>query len=138
MHHLRSTSSVLRFRLGALAFACQWVVLLGSAGVMAYAYFRDERELATWATFGLLFGLLMVVLAWMLASRANCPLCMMPVLSNKRCSKHGSATTAFGSHRARVALSILFKNTFVCPYCMEGTAVKVYRFRRGAGFHRKA
>lgn len=125
MHHLRSASSVFRFRLGALVFAFQWLILLGSAGVLAYAYFRDERELATYASLGLLAGLFMVVLAWMLASRANCPLCMMPALSNKRCAKHGNAKTLFGSHQARVAISILFLNSFVCPYCLEQTAVKV-------------
>jgi DNA-directed RNA polymerase subunit RPC12/RpoP len=125
MHHLRSVSSVFRFRLGALVFAFQWLVLLGSIGVLAYAYARDEREVATYASFGLLAGLLMLVLAWMLASRANCPLCMMPVLSNKRCAKHRKAKTILGSHQARVATSILFLNSFVCPYCLEQTAVKV-------------
>jgi hypothetical protein len=132
MHHLRSKSTVLRFRLGALTFVFQGLVLLVSAGVLAYAYVRGERELAVYAVFGLLGGFLMFLLAWMLSSRANCPLCMMPVLLNKGCAKHSRAKTAFGSHRMQVALSILFKNSLVCPYCLERTAVKV----RQPGMHR--
>jgi hypothetical protein len=54
---------------------------------------------------------------------------MMPVMVNKRCAKHGKARTVLGSHRLRVALSILFRNAFNCPYCMESTAVRV-RSRR--------
>jgi hypothetical protein len=119
----------MRIRLAALMFVVQFVILGGSVAVLAYAGLMDERDLAIGGAFGLLAGILMILLWWLLASRANCPLCMMPVMVNKRCAKHGKARTVLGSHRLRVALSILFRNAFNCPYCMESTAVRV-RSRR--------
>lgn len=104
---------------------CQWLVWLGAVGALILANIRGNHDLAVYGAFGLLFGILMLVATWLLASRANCPLCMMPVLGKKDCAKHNKARTAFGSHRIRVAISILCKNSFICPYCLESTAVKV-------------
>lgn len=130
VHSLRSHASVMRLRLAALAMVCKILVLSASLGVIAYAYAMDKRDLAVWGVFGLLGGLVMVLISWALASRANCPLCTMPVMVNKACAKHGKARTAFGSHRMRVALAILFTNSFNCPYCMESTAVRVHSRHR--------
>ena len=115
----------MRMRLAALLFVAKFLVLAGSVAVLTYAGLVGERAWAIGGAFGLLAGMLMIVLWWLLASRANCPLCMMPVMMNKRCAKHGRARTVLGSHRLRVALSILARNTFSCPYCMESTAVRV-------------
>jgi len=30
-----------------------------------------------------------------------------------------------GSHRLRVAMAIMFKNRFCCPYCNESTVLKL-------------
>jgi hypothetical protein len=127
----------MRIRLAALMFVLKFLVLAGSMAVMAYAGLMNERNLAIGGAFGFLAGILIILFSWMLASRANCPLCMMPVLVNKRCSKHGKAKTVFGSHRLRVALSILGRNTFDCPYCMESTAVRT-RSRQEIQRRRKA
>jgi hypothetical protein len=126
--------------MGALLLMFQFFVLAGAVGVLAYAYNQDDRDLAIYGAYGLLAGLLLVVISWMLALRTNCPLCMMPVLVNKRCSRHGKAKTAFGSHRLRVALAILFMNSFTCPYCLETTAVRVRNrreFSRRSGSARR-
>ena len=130
VHSLRSQASVIRLRLAALTMVFKVLLLLVSLGVIAYAYAMDERDLAVYGVFGLLGGLVLVLVSWALASRANCPLCQMPVMVNKRCAKHSKARTAFGSHRVRVALAILFTNSFHCPYCMEATAVRVHSRRR--------
>ena len=58
------------------------------------------------------------------------PLVLTPVLASKDCAKHRRARTFLGSHRLRVALSILFKNTFRCPYCWEKSAMTVRSRRR--------
>ena len=76
---------------------------------------------------GLGFGMLAVIsglLRSLTAAHANCPLCMAPVLLNRRCSNHRNCRKILGSHCLRVALSILFLNSFRCPYCNEPTAIK--------------
>ena len=50
---------------------------------------------------------------------------MTPVLAKKDCTKHRHARTFLGSHRLRVALAILFRNSFRCPYCNESTILEV-------------
>ena len=73
--------------------------------------------------------LLFTVIQWMFASAAKCPLCMMPVLSRKGCSRHRQAKSLFGSQRLRVALSILLKGSFRCPYCNEPTVLRLKGLR---------
>lgn len=74
--------------------------------------------------------LLMIMAQWIVASRANCPLCMTPVLGNKQCNKHRRARKLLGSYRLRVAFQILTQNKFDCPYCSEPTELKVREPRR--------
>lgn len=124
MQYLRSPLTALHFRLGALILIFDIILLVGSAGAMLYAYLWLDREVGEYAAYGLLLGVLLLVVGWLMGNRARCPLCRMPVLSNKRCAKHRKARTAFGSHRLRVALAILFTNSFHCPYCMTPTAVR--------------
>jgi hypothetical protein len=70
-------------------------------------------------------GGFMAILQWMVASKARCPLCHTPILADKACSRHRQAKNAFGSHRTRVALAIIFKNQFYCPYCNEPTLLRL-------------
>ena len=65
-----------------------------------------------------------------LAAKTRCPLCLTPVLATKGCSKHRNARTLLGSHRLRVAMSVLFKGRFYCPYCHEPSVLEV-RQKRG-------
>jgi hypothetical protein len=55
---------------------------------------------------------------------------MTPVLGNKDCTKHRSAKTLLGSHRLRVAVSLLCTGRFRCPYCGEPTLLEVRYPRR--------
>lgn len=66
-----------------------------------------------------------ILLQWMVAQQTNCPLCITPVLASKACAKNRHARKVLGSHRLRVALAILFRNSFRCPYCNEPTALEV-------------
>ena len=67
----------------------------------------------------------LAVLRWMFAAGGKCPLCTMPVLLRKGCSKHRHATCIAGSYRMPVAFGILFKGQFRCPYCNEPTMLAV-------------
>jgi predicted LPLAT superfamily acyltransferase len=101
-----------------LAIAVAIVILLVSAFV------GDPRlSIAGIALLGA--TLLFTLIQWMFASAAKCPLCMMPVLSRRGCSRHRHAKSLLGSQRLRVALSILLKGSFRCPYCNEPTVLRL-------------
>jgi hypothetical protein len=67
----------------------------------------------------------LMFIQWIVASRTGCPLCRTPVLAPRSCIKHRRARSFLGSHRLRVALAVLFRNHFRCPYCNESTALEV-------------
>lgn len=125
MHQLRSANIVRRFRFAALFLSAKLLFAASSAVVVAVASFQINRDLMG---IGLGLGVLAVlcgVLRFWASSHNCCPLCMTPVLSNRFCSKHRRVRKIFGSYRLVVALSILFRNSFHCPYCNEQTAMKV-------------
>ena len=130
MHHPRSTSAILRFRLAA----CLLVGNCLLAGVAGYLLVRSlMTQNFQWTMIGSGFValiLLLVIAQWIAASRTRCPLCCTPVLAPMRCAKHRRARMLLGSHRLRVALAILFKNQFRCPFCNEVTGLEVRRPER--------
>ena len=125
MHHPRSKTAIFRFRLAS-------VLLVGNSIFALTAGFLLIRSLVSSDSRGALIGagllilvLLLVVAQWIAGSGTRCPLCCTPVLAPMRCSKHRHARTRFGSHRLRVALSILCRNQFRCIYCNEVTDLEV-------------
>ncbi|MEO5714609.1 MAG: hypothetical protein ABIT37_14075 [Luteolibacter sp.] len=131
MHRLSSRSSVYRFRFAALLLCTRCMLAVASVGVLLYSLFINDRELTI---IGIAMGtvtLFSILLQWMISARTRCPLCLTPVLANKECSKHRHARKLLGSHRLRVALAILFKGSFRCPYCHEPTSVEARPKRPG-------
>ena len=124
MHRLRSTSTVHRFRFAALLLCLKCLLTPASAGVLVYSFIINDDHLTLIGLCMALTTIFLVIAHWIVAARTNCPLCMTAVLAEKRCSKHRMARTFLGSHRLRVALAILFKNSFRCPYCHEPTAME--------------
>ena len=47
------------------------------------------------------------------------------MLDTGACSKHRDAKKLMGSHRLRVALAIVCKNQFRCPYGNESTTLEL-------------
>ena len=130
MHRFRSKSTIHRLRFSAFLVCLKFLLGPTALGVLFYALHRGDYKLTIVA---LALGggtILNVILQWIFASRTRCPLCMTPVLADKECSKHRRASPLFGSYRLRVALSILFKNSFRCPYCHEKSALEVRPQRR--------
>lgn len=110
---------------------CSKYLLAPLASVILFcAIFQNDRKLLHIAIGIGIATILATLLQWLLAMRARCPLCMTPVLASKDCAKHRRARTFMGSYRLKVALSILFKNTFHCPYCSEKSAMTVRVNRR--------
>jgi hypothetical protein len=125
MHRLRTKSAIFRFRLAALFLCLKCVLLPISLGILMYALIIADHQVI-WGGVGLLLSTCGITfMQWIFAARTNCPLCMTPVLAIKDCSKHRHAKTFLGSHRLRVALAVLLKNSFHCPYCHEPTAIEV-------------
>jgi hypothetical protein len=94
-------------------------------GFLCYGFVSGEHIWMLWAGATVVAGLLCMFSAFIMSNRLRCPLCMVPPLQNRRCAKHNNVPTTLGSHRLRVALSILFIGSFRCPYCGEPTAMEV-------------
>lgn len=130
MHRLPSKSVLIRFRIAALLLCFNCLLIPAVLLTLLYsALVADENLTKIALGLGALLFLI-VMLQWLFASRARCPLCMTHVLSTKRCSKHRKARKFFGSYRLRVALAVLFKGCFSCPYCHERSAMEVRTRRR--------
>lgn len=125
MHHPRSTSEVLRFRFSAVALLGTYLLALLITGLFGHSILTYNFNSSV---IGLALAFLFLVLLgiqWSVASHTGCPLCRTPVLAPKSCIKHRRARTFLGSHRLRVAIAVLFKNQFRCPYCNEPTELEV-------------
>ena len=106
------------------------------AGMLIYSVMTDDLNLTKISVGLVILTVLVAMLQWLLAARTRCPLCMTPVLAATGCSKHRSARKFMGSHRLRVAVAILFKDSFLCPYCHEPSAMEVRtRGRQPKGRH---
>jgi hypothetical protein len=125
MHRLPSSSTLWRFRVASVLMLLKFLSVPTSASFLCYGFISGENVWMLWAAVALAVGLGCIILNLMISGRLRCPLCMVPPLQNRGCSKHRNATTVLGSHKLTVALSILFKDSFRCPYCGEPTAMEV-------------
>ncbi len=97
--------------------AAVWLVI--------YALVVGNNDYLIYGVIAAASAFLCMVINFILCGRVKCPLCMMPPLQNRRCSKHRTATKLLGSHRLKVAAMILFTGHFRCPYCGEPTTMQV-------------
>lgn len=130
MHRLPSDTVLRRFRIAAVLVILMWASVPAALGFLVYGIFHDEHNWLVIAAGVVFLGLFCSILNYMMGGRLKCPLCMVPPLQNRRCSKHRTAQKLFGSHRLKVAQSILFRDNFRCPYCGEPTTMEV-RQRHG-------
>lgn len=123
MHKLPNKSSIIRFRISAALFCLKTLLIIATITVYAWAFATHDRQLAMiglWLTGAVV---LLFPIRQAIAESCQCPLCRVAVLSPKGCSKNTKAKSFIGSYRLRVALQILLKNCFCCPYCNETTEV---------------
>lgn len=129
MHRLPSASYLSRFRVASLLLLAKWLLIPVAIYIFGLAIARNDPSIAIVGGGVALLILILAIVQWTIASRTRCPLCMTPALARKSCAKHRNARRLLGSYRLRVALSILFRGYFRCPYCGEPTAMEV-RVRR--------
>jgi cytochrome bd-type quinol oxidase subunit 1 len=125
MHRFQSKSAIVRLRFAAIFLCLSWILSVAAVGLLTYSLIEHNKKL-TFVAMGLaLAAIFVVVIQWILASRTRCPLCLTPVLASKGCSKHRNAKKLLGSYRLRVAMMVLFKGRFHCPYCHEPSVLEV-------------
>ena len=125
MHRFRSKSTILRFKLAALLLCSKYFLVPATAGILVYSFIQSDAKLTLVAISLGIFTVLLMISQWIVAARTRCPLCLTPVLADKNCSTHRHARTTLGSHRLRVALAVLLRGSFSCPYCHERSAMQV-------------
>lgn len=125
MHRLKSPASIYRFRVAAVLLCLRWLMLPAIFVVLMLALATWNQPLAMSAVTLTVITLVVSILQWLLALRTGCPLCLTPVLARKSCVRHRKARTLFVNYRLRVALGIIFTNSFDCPYCSESTVLEV-------------
>lgn len=129
MHKMPSVYAIRRIRIAAMLLLAKCLLTPAAVGMLFYSLFIQDPHLALLGLGVLLLSGLTVLLQWLVSSRANCPLCITPVLSSKGCMKHRSAKPLFGSYRLRVAVSLLCTGRFRCPFCGEPTLLEVRHSR---------
>ena len=125
MHRLPSTQSICHFRLAAVLLCVKCLALPIALGALILFLITGNHSIARFSVGLVLLALLAAFLQWLIAARTPCPLCMTPVLAKKHCVTHRHARTFLGSYRLRVAVAIILRNSFHCPYCHEPTAMEV-------------
>lgn len=108
-------------KLGSLTLVLLSLAVVAGVSMGVGAIVTGEREIALGALGSILISLVIFGIYRAFASSAHCPLCRGPVLSGSGAQRNRHARRTFGSHRLHVAQSILFHNSFVCPYCNEAT-----------------
>ena len=129
MHHPRHAHTIRNLRIAAFLLCLKRLIIASALVFFLWSLVKSDLRLSLVGLALLGSTLLFTLIQWMFASAAKCPLCMMPVLSRKGCSRHRQAKSFLGSQRLRVALWILFRGWFRCPYCNEPTVLRLKPLR---------
>ena len=108
---------------------CNRLLILVLPFLLVYSLVAADRELTHLSLKLVGVSVLLAIVLWMMVARLRCPLCIGLPLAINGSVKSRRARRLFGSYRFRVALAILTKGHFRCPYCGEYTAVEARRPR---------
>ena len=123
MHHLRSASAVLQFRLAALLLFLICLLAPVAGCLLVESFLTNNFKLTLTASGVAMLSLGLIIPQMAVGASTGCPLCWTPVLVPKGCATHRHARKFMGSHCLRVAIAVLFRKRFRCPYCNESTAL---------------
>jgi hypothetical protein len=121
MHRPRHAQVILKLKLAALLLCVNRLLILAAIVTAIMSVMSGEVRYSKIALVAGASAGVLTVLQWIFASGGKCPLCTMPVLSRRGCSRHRNARCVAGSHRMPVAFGVLFRGHFRCPYCNEPT-----------------
>lgn len=130
MHHQRSSYALKLLKMGAVHFMLN--LLLGCAALSTIGYyFYQNDQTGVYMGLGMIVVWLLSMLAFAIRGAAlKCSLCMSPIWSGRKCQKHSKVKPALGvSYRLGVAMGVLFKGSYRCPYCGEPFSARKARGR---------
>ncbi len=132
MHRLSSYQVLRRFRIVSLLLLLMFLSLPVAFGLLGYGVFSKDIELMRLAAMVLGLGIFLKMMIYIMSGRLKCPLCLGAPFRNLGCTRHKTAEKLLGSYQAEVAISVLFRDKFRCPYCGERTVMQVRERRRPA------
>jgi len=124
MHRFPSKSVILRFRFSAVLFILRCALLVLGIPLLLWSMLMDIRESFYIAVGMLGFFPVAIILQWLAATKARCPLCFAQPLIHSGCVKSRKVRRLFFSYRLQVSLTSLLKGYFRCPYCGEPSEMK--------------
>jgi len=127
MHRLPNESVVRKYRLASLMVIISFLGMPVAISILIVGMFKGEVPIILVSAWCMGGTVAFIALTFIVSARLRCPLCMVPPLIRRGCSKHRHAKKLFGSYRLKVAYSILFADRFRCPYCGEPTAMEARR-----------
>ena len=130
MHRHRSRSTLRRFKLLAWHFLFNIFFVAVWVGVLLYGALQDQRHLLI-AGVSMMGGwVFSVIVFFVRRSSVRCPLCMAPTWGSQKCVRNTKAKRALGlSYRLGVAISMITKGHYRCPYCGEPFSARETRER---------
>ena len=128
MHKQRSLKALRALNIGAYHFVFNILLAIGAIGYFLYsAVLYDERGIMIGGGLAVLW-LLSALIFFLKGASLRCSLCMNPVWAGRKCQKHSKAKPALGvSYRLGIALSVIFKGCYRCPYCGESFSARKSR-----------
>lgn len=119
MHYLKFRSLARALFGSSLVLIMAFLSGATSAVLVAALWLTGDENLIIPTAVGAGVFTLLVLLQSVLSWRTSCQLCQTYVLREIRCSKSPKTRPLFGSYRLKVAVTIVFKGEFCCPYCGE-------------------
>lgn len=120
MHRQFSQSTIWSLRLGSLHFVANiFALVFGMTCLVIGTAVRSDTY--TLAGFILMAaGILSILLFKMISAATTCPVCISRIWANTGCRKHKKSKKCIGlSYRLDIALKILTRQPYRCPYCAE-------------------
>lgn len=124
MHHPQSITDARRLRIASLLLLANHLLMLTAAALLLVSFFANDQQMMVVGSILVPISIILIFAQWIAASHVGCPLCRTPILAPIECVKHRKARRLLGSYKLRVALAIMFKERFRCPYCNERTAME--------------
>lgn len=130
MHRHHSVHTLKSLHRAAYHFLANIVLALAGVGMLGYGVYLHDHFWAVLGACTLGLWLLSTGLFFIQRSSLRCPLCLVPVWAGKKCQKHRKAKPALGiSYRLGVAVAVIFRGHYRCPYCGEPFSSREVRKR---------
>jgi len=115
--------------MAAMLLLSNRLLVIGLPVFLVYSLIIVDHDLTHVGLAMMGVSVLLAIFLWALVNRLRCPLCLGLPLAISGSVKNRRALPLLGSYRFRVAVTILTKGHFRCPYCGEFTSVEVRRRR---------